>query len=106
MQVAEILSDITSLQVCGHTEALALVNVHKTVPSSTTSTTTEGGKPATTAESEDKIASQLLKEEDSRRANDLVQLHYEFKSQHANGEVDDALRRARRDVEQVLWELT
>ncbi|KAI3139141.1 hypothetical protein CBS147326_2819 [Penicillium roqueforti] len=103
MQVAEILSDINSLQVCGHAEAFALVNVHKTTPGSTA---TVPSKPAATAEPEDKIASQLLKKEDSRRANDLVQLHYEFKSQHANGEVDDALRRAREDVEQVLWELT
>ncbi|CEJ57361.1 hypothetical protein PMG11_06056 [Penicillium brasilianum] len=95
MQVAEILSDITSLRVCGHNEALALV-----------------GGPAVSAkeppaESETVAASdgQAIKHEALQRAKELVQLHYEVKSRHINGEVDEELRQAREDVYRVLREL-
>ncbi|KAI2738218.1 hypothetical protein DTO013E5_3563 [Penicillium roqueforti] len=85
MQVAEILSDINSLRVCGHNEALALVDVHKNgIASGST-----------------KSGSAFL-----RRAKELVELHYEVKARHANGTVDEGLRQARQDVRRVLTELS
>ncbi|KAH8694105.1 hypothetical protein BGW36DRAFT_384381 [Talaromyces proteolyticus] len=91
MQIAEILSDLTSLRACGHTEALALVNVHKTAES--------------TAEEQGAESSELS------RAKELADLHYTVKVKHMkNGpgsdpEVDEGLQHAREDVNQVLREL-
>ncbi|KAJ5459687.1 uncharacterized protein N7458_001239 [Penicillium daleae] len=95
MQVAEILSDITSLRVCGHNEALALVSGP---PASAKDMLTEGDAVATSN-------GQSIKQEALQRAKELVQLHYEVKSRHVNGEVDDNLRQARDDVNRVLREL-
>ncbi|KAJ6157468.1 hypothetical protein N7470_005060 [Penicillium chermesinum] len=51
MQVAEILSDLTSLRVCGYNEALALVNAQASIqnseasaPDSSTDSTSEQGQ--------------------------------------------------------------
>ncbi|KAJ5639271.1 uncharacterized protein N7484_007133, partial [Penicillium longicatenatum] len=101
MQVAEILSDITSLRVCGHNEALSLVNVNQPV---TRKSDTDKDSSAVNA-SDEAPGTQDKKHEDLQRAKELVKLHYEFKSRHSNGEVDDALRKAREDVELVLSEL-
>ncbi|KAJ5306468.1 hypothetical protein PENANT_c031G10287 [Penicillium antarcticum] len=90
MQVAEILSDINSLRVCGHNEALALVNVHKTNASP------ESAETANVSTDKD----------DLRRAKELVELHYEVKARHANGTVDEELNQAREDVQRVLRELS
>lgn len=150
MQVAEILSDITSLRVCvrvasptlhylpkgsgygslpttltranapgggglrswvlnttnipqGQTEALALVNVHKNIAPSSSP---DKGDISTQIAAASASPTQLSKTEDLRRAKELVQLHYDVKSRHANGEVDDALRRAREDVEYVMRALS
>lgn len=79
----------------GHNEALALVS----------------GPPAsakdTPAESDPVAASdgEAIKQGALQRAKELVQLHYEVKSRHSNGEVDDELRQAREDVHRVLKEL-
>ncbi|KAJ5780650.1 hypothetical protein N7457_005810 [Penicillium paradoxum] len=96
MQIAEILSDITSLRVCGHNEALALVNVHKNIagPESTES----GSASADKSPAEDNT--------DLRRAKELVELHYEVKARHASGTVDEELSQARRDVRRILRELS
>ncbi|KAJ5124391.1 uncharacterized protein N7515_008216 [Penicillium bovifimosum] len=96
MQVAEILSDINSLRVCGYNEAMALVNVHKTIvgPESAES----GGQLVDKSSAEDKA--------DLRRAKELVELHYEVKARHADGVVDEELNQARRDVGRVLRELS
>lgn len=48
----------------------------------------------------------MNKKEDLRRAKELVELHCEVRSRHVNGEVDEALRRAREDVQRVLRELS
>ncbi|KAJ6024276.1 hypothetical protein N7540_005073 [Penicillium herquei] len=96
MQVAEILSDITSLRVCGHNEALALVTVNQATPGAISG---DNGVGAGCGSDE------LKKKEDLRRAKELVNLHYEVKSRHANGEVDDGLQKAREDVAAVLREL-
>jgi hypothetical protein len=46
------------------------------------------------------------KNKDLQRAKELVELHYEVKARHVNGQVDTALQQARSDVEQVLRELS
>ncbi|CDM32230.1 hypothetical protein DTO006G1_2196 [Penicillium roqueforti] len=96
MQVAEILSDINSLRVCGHNEALALVDVHKNGTAS--GSTKSGSALADQSPADDKA--------DLRRAKELVELHYEVKARHANGTVDEGLRQARQDVRRVLTELS
>ncbi|KAJ5192797.1 hypothetical protein N7449_008939 [Penicillium cf. viridicatum] len=96
MQVAEILSDINSLRVCGHNEALALVNVHKNITGSDSSES--GSALADKSPTDDKA--------DLRRAKELVELHYEVKARHANGTVDEELSQARQDVRRVLRELS
>ncbi|GLI77191.1 hypothetical protein PoHVEF18_005477 [Penicillium ochrochloron] len=93
MQVAEILSDITSLRVCGHNEALALVSG----PIPTDEPPAESGSVASNGPNS--------KQEALQRAKELVQLHYEVKSRHVDGEVDEELRQAREDVYRVLREL-
>ncbi|KAJ6114546.1 hypothetical protein N7486_000324 [Penicillium sp. IBT 16267x] len=103
MQVAEILSDITSLRVCGHNEAVSLVNANQSITG--TSDTDPKINPAVNASNEAPGTQLDKKNEDLRRAKELVKLHYEFKSRHSDGEVDDALRKAREDVELVLSEL-
>lgn len=76
----------------GHSESLALVNVHRTTGTSSSETGTPAVEQGKTGD-------------DLRRAKELVQLHYEMKSRHANGEVDEDLRRARENVQRVLREL-
>ncbi|KAJ5153390.1 uncharacterized protein N7482_009868 [Penicillium canariense] len=95
MQVAEILSDITSLRVCGYNEALALVNG----PAAAAKNASSENAPVATSDS------QVIKQESLQRAKELVQLHSEMNSRHANGEIDDELRQAREDVYRVLREL-
>lgn len=49
---------------------------------------------------------QAAKHEALQRAKELVQLHYEVKSRHANGKVDNELQQAREAVERVVMELS
>ncbi|KAJ5111440.1 hypothetical protein N7532_001975 [Penicillium argentinense] len=101
MQVAEILSDITSLRVCGHHEALALVNVHRT----DFDTPVRSG--SISAPNDSAVASEPSQtNKDLERAKELVELHYEVKSRHIDGQVDPALQQARADVNKVLRELS
>ncbi|KAJ5714845.1 zinc finger domain protein [Penicillium malachiteum] len=81
----------------GHNEALALVNVNLSTPGSVSG---ENGVGAGCGSNE------LQKKEDLRRAKELVNLHYEVKSRHANGKVDDGLQKAREDVAEVFRELS
>ncbi|KAJ5769382.1 hypothetical protein N7520_003941 [Penicillium odoratum] len=103
MQVAEILSDITSFRVCGHKEALSLVNANHSIPRA--DATDESKSPTVNASDEAPTSPLNKKQDDLRHAKELVKLHYEFKSRHTDGEVDVALRKAREDVNQVLNEL-
>ncbi|QKX57515.1 uncharacterized protein TRUGW13939_04629 [Talaromyces rugulosus] len=95
MQIAEILSDLTSLRACDHTEALNLVNVNKTAK--------ELESPKTSEKDSDSLELSRVKE--------LVALHYGVKVKHlkngpgSNPVVDDGLRRVREDVNRVLREL-
>ncbi|KAK2770392.1 hypothetical protein FQN52_006906 [Onygenales sp. PD_12] len=95
MKVAEILSDLTSLKVCGHNEALALVSVHKTSPN-------QGESDATDQ------PDQSPRSQDLQRAKDLVELHNDVTLKQLNspgGGLNEELRKARRDVSRVLHEL-
>ncbi|KAL5360036.1 hypothetical protein BJX96DRAFT_149583 [Aspergillus floccosus] len=96
MQVAEILSDLTSLRVCDHHDALALVTVNERI--------------AVPMPEDDSATSKAHAEEQSnedlQRAKELVELHYEIKARHANGTVDDELAHAREQVNRVLRELS
>lgn len=75
------------------------MDVHKAAaPASVDAATSQ----QTVSRAEDAQLQLGKKTEDVHRAKELVQLHYEVKSRHANGEVDDALRRAREDVEYVM----
>ncbi|RAQ54883.1 hypothetical protein AFGD_009556 [Aspergillus flavus] len=96
MQVAEILSDLTSLRVCDYNDALTLVTVHERTPAE-----------LSPADGRLVVASQPGEKtnDDLRRAKELVGLHYEIKARHADGTVDEELARAREDVNRVLREL-
>ncbi|KAL1869484.1 hypothetical protein Plec18167_007782 [Paecilomyces lecythidis] len=91
MQVAEILSDLTSLRACNHNEAIALVTVHRDGDNAESSKAEENQNP------------------DLQRAKDLIDLHYNVKMKHMRGQqpgtVDEGLRKARDDVNRVLREL-
>ncbi|KAK2758780.1 hypothetical protein FQN54_003472 [Arachnomyces sp. PD_36] len=101
MQVAEILSDLTSLRVCGHSQAHSLVNVHRNLSDSSAPATNdpnagEGGHVKET------------QSPDLKRATELVELHYDVKAKHFEGEnwvVEKDLQRARTDVNRVLRDL-
>ncbi|KAB8229236.1 uncharacterized protein BDW43DRAFT_289089 [Aspergillus alliaceus] len=96
MQVAEILSDLTSLRVCDHNEALALVTVHERIPVEPSQL---DGSSTIESQQSEKVNDNL------RRAKELVDLHYEIKARHAGGTVDEELAHAREDVNRVLKEL-
>ncbi|EYE99220.1 uncharacterized protein EURHEDRAFT_408489 [Aspergillus ruber CBS 135680] len=99
MQVAEILSDITSLRVCDHADALTLVTVNERLPPRAPSQETQ-------FQSQSQAQSHRDSNEDLRRAKELVNLHHELKTRHANGTVDEELARARENVKKVLKEVS
>lgn len=77
------------------------MNVNKTVAGSKI----PGQEDASTENASSPDEAQHGKKENLRRAKELVALHYEVKSRHANGQVDEELRQAREAVERVLMEL-
>ncbi|RAH60700.1 hypothetical protein BO85DRAFT_476073 [Aspergillus piperis CBS 112811] len=103
MQVAEILSDLTSLRVCDHHDALALVTVNERIPQPTDQLEL---KATDTTPSGSEVNPGRYGNDDLRRAKELVDLHYEFKARHALGTVDEELSRAREEVARVLRELS
>lgn len=104
MQVASVLSDLTSLRVCvsfilcrfvsghriteyqDHAAALALVSVHKDA---------HQGPTANMGASEDV---------DMKRATDLLDLHYGVKLGNEQG-TSEVLRKARKEVQEVTKEM-
>ncbi|EHA23396.1 hypothetical protein ASPNIDRAFT_131008, partial [Aspergillus niger ATCC 1015] len=95
MQVAEILSDLTSLRVCDHHDALALVTVNERIPHITAQL---GLKATSTSQASSGADLSRYENEDLSRAKELVDLHYEFKARHALGTVDEELARAREEI--------
>ncbi|PTU17575.1 hypothetical protein P175DRAFT_0407171, partial [Aspergillus ochraceoroseus IBT 24754] len=99
MNVAEILSDLTSLRVCEYNDALNLVTVNERL-----SSPGAVGKNGSTSSTENQPQAAGSKD-DLRVAAELVELHYEMKSIHKDGRVDDELLRGREGVDRVLQEL-
>ncbi|KAF2187759.1 hypothetical protein K469DRAFT_569291 [Zopfia rhizophila CBS 207.26] len=87
MQLAEILSDLTSLRVCDPTAALALVSARP---------------PKSSAEQ----SQEKEKEDDAdlKRVKDLVELHYSVKEAHKRGGLGKRLAEAREAVWRVVGE--
>ncbi|KAL8927654.1 MAG: hypothetical protein Q9172_001283 [Xanthocarpia lactea] len=96
MQLALILSDLTSLRVCDHAAALALV--------STRAPASDISAPAVTRLHRSKDTHEVDNDPDMERAMDLIELHQEVKMKHGRGE-DQGLTQARKDVDAVLVEL-
>ncbi|KAI4227860.1 MAG: hypothetical protein L6R36_002083 [Xanthoria steineri] len=109
MQIASILSDLTSLRVCivqvinllttdgqDHNAALALVSTR--APASDSST------PKSTHLHATKSSHGVKDDPDLERALDLIELHQGVKMTHVQGQ-DQGLTQARRDVDAVLAEL-
>ncbi|KAL8774710.1 MAG: hypothetical protein Q9209_000649 [Squamulea sp. 1 TL-2023] len=96
MQIASILSDLTSLRVCDHTAAVALVTTR--APASDTLNV----QPTQSHES--KNADGTENDPDMERALDLMELHQDVKMKHVRGE-DQGLMQARKGVDAVLAEL-
>ncbi|KAK4985132.1 hypothetical protein LTR66_008262 [Elasticomyces elasticus] len=91
MQIAEILSDLTSLRVCDPAAALALVSA-RSRPTTTT----------TTADAEQRAETgQEATDADLRRAKELLELHSSVKLAHRGG-VDRELEEARERVRRAL----
>ncbi|MCJ1361334.1 hypothetical protein MMC16_000432 [Acarospora aff. strigata] len=109
MQIASILSDLTSLRACNHNEALALV--HASSSSQPSSSTTSAPPPpsspptkvpeTTTINPQKDTDTDTDADPDLQRALDLVDLHYSVKVKLVQGP-DVGLQRARADVEGVL----
>ncbi|KAF1912428.1 hypothetical protein BDU57DRAFT_542263 [Ampelomyces quisqualis] len=85
LRLAEILSDLVSLQVCDPAAALALVSARANDPSPPT---------ATTQDDDDDV--------DLKRAKDLLKYHYDVREKHKRGQLSVGLEQARRDVEKVV----
>ncbi|KAI4099171.1 MAG: hypothetical protein LQ339_006112 [Xanthoria mediterranea] len=96
MQIASILSDLTSLRVCDHNAALALVSTR--APASDSST------PKSTHHHTTKSSHGVEHDPDLERALDLIELHQGVKMTHVQGQ-DQGLTQARKDVDTVLAEL-
>ena len=130
MQIAEILSDLTSLRVCvsvidrlchrsllnppkEHDAALTLVTSYKSLDKSSTigvagsqgqlQSTDDPISSADSARSESSLAFQG-EDPDLQRVIDLVDLHYGLKEKHVQG-MDTGLQKARIDVNRVLERL-
>ncbi|KAL8820138.1 MAG: hypothetical protein Q9223_001588 [Gallowayella weberi] len=96
MQIASILSDLTSLRVCDHNAALALVST-RAPATDTQATESSKREDATTPQ-------QAHNDPDMERATDLMELHHAVKVRHIQG-ADEGLMQARRDVDAVLAKL-
>ncbi|KAL6715863.1 hypothetical protein ACLMJK_006824 [Lecanora helva] len=93
MQIASILSDLTSLRVCDHSAALALVSVHKQDASSSTNLDRKPISEKT-----------KMNDVDMQRVTDLMDLHHGVKIGHVRGE-DAGLKQAREDIDRVIQNL-
>ncbi|KAI4277603.1 MAG: hypothetical protein LQ337_001626 [Flavoplaca oasis] len=96
MQIASILSDLTSLRVCDHNAALALVSTRAPASDSITPNAIQPFKS--------KGDHKTKNDPDMERAMDLIELHQGVKMAHVRGQ-DQALTQARKEVDAVLAEL-
>ncbi|MCJ1389299.1 hypothetical protein MMC18_002155 [Xylographa bjoerkii] len=106
MQIAEILSDLTSLRVCDYEAALALVSSYEIIDSPTnvdkrsdTSSSLSTSRPKVSRTTS--VLKDAQDDPDLQRAMDLVDLHYGVKEKHKHG-TDMGLQKARQDVRRVM----
>ncbi|KAF2756648.1 hypothetical protein EJ05DRAFT_477753, partial [Pseudovirgaria hyperparasitica] len=92
MQIAEILSDLTSLRACDHAAAMALVSARP--PSESSGQVVSSGQDQTAAASE--------ADPDIARARDLVELHRAVKVAHRQGTLEMELEQARESVRKAV----
>ncbi|KAL9121455.1 MAG: hypothetical protein Q9187_001992 [Circinaria calcarea] len=119
MQIAQILSDLTSLRVCDHDAAIALVSSHKAPPKTPASSQSDSTPAQSSRKQSDTSSLWISKptftrrtsaiegaeeDPDLQRAIDLVELHFGLKEKHLQG-VDMGLRQARVEVDRVLQRL-
>ncbi|KAI4186892.1 MAG: hypothetical protein L6R41_003170 [Letrouitia leprolyta] len=97
MQIAAILSDLTSLRVCDHSAALALVSTRAPASEISATESSKRGLPAADQNRES--------DPDMERVTDLMALHHGVKMKHVQGE-DRRLIQARKDVDAVLAKLS
>ncbi|KAI9830805.1 MAG: hypothetical protein M1826_004439 [Phylliscum demangeonii] len=90
MHIAEVLSDLSSLRVCGPAEALALVHA--------SSTTKESPLPSPNASA---TASKTADDPELNMVYDMLRLHELVKTGYTTGS-DRSLDKARADVEQAM----
>ncbi|KAF7510730.1 hypothetical protein GJ744_006096 [Endocarpon pusillum] len=102
MQIAMILSDLKSLSVCGHEEALNLVNVHRSTSISTKDAPGTLEATARSAAYEEKTKNNP----DLQRAKDLAELHYRVKLKYQEEGLDPELQQAREDINRVYRSLS
>ncbi|MCJ1402770.1 hypothetical protein MMC11_005991 [Xylographa trunciseda] len=102
MQVAEILSDLTSLRVCDHEAAIALVTSYETID--TQNKQSDNSNVSIVRPTVSRTGSVLKDAQDDpdlQRAVDLVDLHYGVKEKHKQG-TDMELQKARQSVRRVM----
>ncbi|KAF2750687.1 hypothetical protein M011DRAFT_416871, partial [Sporormia fimetaria CBS 119925] len=98
MQIAEILSDLTSLRVCDPTAALALVSARPAPTAKTSATAPLHNEPGTEALGQQDKGAAEDADADIQRAKELVKLHYEVREKQKRGELGRGLEEARRKV--------
>ncbi|KAA8645918.1 PWI domain-containing protein [Aspergillus tanneri] len=106
MQVAEILSDLTSLRVCDHHDALAMVTVNERVAASRLTSEVPADADVDSDRTLPQQRSERTAREDLRRAKEIVELHHGFKLRHVDGRVDEELSRARDWVDHATLKLS
>ncbi|KAI9662430.1 MAG: hypothetical protein M1821_008597 [Bathelium mastoideum] len=87
MQVADILSDLTSLKVCDQSAALALVTARPDQSSPAATPSTQNGNAT---------------DPDLARAKDIVELHYSVKVAARENDLSRELEHARDQVRHAL----
>ncbi|MCJ1356946.1 MAG: hypothetical protein MMC33_006942 [Icmadophila ericetorum] len=106
MHIAEVLSDLTSLRVCDHDAALALVSSYKTSQAIDTADSNSSNSSSSRGKSLRRKSTLEGAESDPdlQRAIDLIDLHYGVKEDHVQGR-DTGLQQARADVARVIEHL-
>ncbi|KAJ9612439.1 hypothetical protein H2200_004036 [Cladophialophora chaetospira] len=94
MQIAAFLSDLKSLSICSNEAALALVKPEPANDSQSPEELQSRQSPSS--------ATQAQADEDLRRADELVSLHYDVKLKYVENGPDPELVKAGRDVDEVV----
>lgn len=104
MQVAEILSDLTSLQVCVRPKLSPSLKPPSNTPQDPAAALTlVSVRPGPSNDEQNSLSAATTRDDDAdlKRAKDLLQLHATVKVAHQDG-TDHELIRARKDVERVM----